>query len=263
MRPHEELVIEAGGTVETKDCNGVVAGLEARPSRRACSSRRRRRPGPTPPSAQLAQAAKGNDTLEPAACAGRPACATGSSTCRASPTRHTGAAEALADGKGVCQDHAHIFIAAARTLGVPARYITGYLVIGRGEHGGRASRLGRGVGRGAGLGRLRRRQPHLPDRALRAAGRRARRRLRRPHRRLARGRRRREARRLRRGRSSRARSSSEQAQGGGRIAPARRGFLERGMSSAERGPFKPSATACCNAAGPMAAAKVSGRTHSA
>src|SRR5262245_52765291 len=43
---------------------------------------------------------------------------------------HTGAAEALADGKGVCQDHAHIFIAAARTLGIPARYITGYLLLG-------------------------------------------------------------------------------------------------------------------------------------
>ena len=43
---------------------------------------------------------------------------------------HTGAAEALADGKGVCQDHAHIFISAARTLGVPARYVTGYLVLG-------------------------------------------------------------------------------------------------------------------------------------
>jgi transglutaminase-like putative cysteine protease len=42
---------------------------------------------------------------------------------------HTGAAEALGDGKGVCQDHAHIFISAARTLGIPARYVTGYLVL--------------------------------------------------------------------------------------------------------------------------------------
>jgi transglutaminase-like putative cysteine protease len=42
---------------------------------------------------------------------------------------HTGAAEALADGKGVCQDHAHIFISAVRTLGIPARYVTGYLVL--------------------------------------------------------------------------------------------------------------------------------------
>ncbi|MCA3573959.1 MAG: transglutaminase family protein, partial [Aestuariivirga sp.] len=45
---------------------------------------------------------------------------------------HTTAAEAFADGRGVCQDHAHIFIAAARAAGVPARYVTGYLAIGQG-----------------------------------------------------------------------------------------------------------------------------------
>jgi len=42
----------------------------------------------------------------------------------------TTAAEALAAGAGVCQDHAHIFIAAARHLGIPARYIGGYLWTG-------------------------------------------------------------------------------------------------------------------------------------
>jgi len=30
-------------------------------------------------------------------------------------------------GKGVCQDHSHIFIAAARQAGLPARYVSGYL----------------------------------------------------------------------------------------------------------------------------------------
>ncbi|SEQ85245.1 Transglutaminase-like enzyme, putative cysteine protease [Faunimonas pinastri] len=39
----------------------------------------------------------------------------------------TSAAEAFAAGQGVCQDHAHIFIAAARRIGIPARYVTGYL----------------------------------------------------------------------------------------------------------------------------------------
>lgn len=39
----------------------------------------------------------------------------------------TSAADALALGHGVCQDHAHVFIAAARAMGVPARYVTGYL----------------------------------------------------------------------------------------------------------------------------------------
>jgi transglutaminase-like putative cysteine protease len=45
---------------------------------------------------------------------------------------HTTAAEAFAEGRGVCQDHAHIMIAVARRLKVPARYVTGYLVTGVG-----------------------------------------------------------------------------------------------------------------------------------
>lgn len=39
------------------------------------------------------------------------------------------AEEALAVGHGVCQDHAHIFIAAARMMGFPARYVSGYLMM--------------------------------------------------------------------------------------------------------------------------------------
>lgn len=40
----------------------------------------------------------------------------------------TTAAQALKAGQGVCQDHAHVFIAAARVLGLPARYVVGYLL---------------------------------------------------------------------------------------------------------------------------------------
>jgi transglutaminase-like putative cysteine protease len=39
---------------------------------------------------------------------------------------HTTAVEALALGAGVCQDQAHVFIAACRAHGVPARYVSGY-----------------------------------------------------------------------------------------------------------------------------------------
>lgn len=39
----------------------------------------------------------------------------------------TTAAEALALGAGVCQDHAQLLIAAARVAGIPARYVSGYL----------------------------------------------------------------------------------------------------------------------------------------
>lgn len=35
--------------------------------------------------------------------------------------------EALAQGKGVCQDFAHIMIAVVRNLGIPCRYVSGYL----------------------------------------------------------------------------------------------------------------------------------------
>jgi transglutaminase-like putative cysteine protease len=41
----------------------------------------------------------------------------------------TTAEQALEGGAGVCQDHAHIFIAAARMSGIPARYVSGYLMM--------------------------------------------------------------------------------------------------------------------------------------
>ncbi|NKB54258.1 MAG: transglutaminase family protein [Rhizobiaceae bacterium] len=41
----------------------------------------------------------------------------------------TSAEDALTGGHGVCQDHAQIFIAAARVAGVPARYVSGYLMM--------------------------------------------------------------------------------------------------------------------------------------
>lgn len=42
---------------------------------------------------------------------------------------HTDAEESIALKAGVCQDHAHIFIAAARAMGFPARYVSGYLMM--------------------------------------------------------------------------------------------------------------------------------------
>jgi transglutaminase-like putative cysteine protease len=43
-------------------------------------------------------------------------------------TAATSAAQAFATGAGVCQDLSHIFIAVARHLGTPARYVSGHLV---------------------------------------------------------------------------------------------------------------------------------------
>jgi transglutaminase-like putative cysteine protease len=45
----------------------------------------------------------------------------------------TAAAEAFTAGAGVCQDHAHIFITCCRRLGLPARYVSGYLGVGDNE----------------------------------------------------------------------------------------------------------------------------------
>ena len=39
------------------------------------------------------------------------------------------AEEAIEAGRGVCQDHAHVFLACAREMGVPGRYVSGYLML--------------------------------------------------------------------------------------------------------------------------------------
>ncbi len=44
------------------------------------------------------------------------------------------AREALALGRGVCQDHAHLFITSCRLRGLPARYVSGYVHPGDAPH---------------------------------------------------------------------------------------------------------------------------------
>lgn len=46
---------------------------------------------------------------------------------------HTPADEAWANGHGVCQDYSHVTISLLRSLGVPARYVSGYHYTGSGE----------------------------------------------------------------------------------------------------------------------------------
>lgn len=55
-------------------------------------------------------------------------------------TSDTSAGQALRAGSGVCQDQAHVFIATARELGVPSRYVAGYMAnFGEEELSGEAS----------------------------------------------------------------------------------------------------------------------------
>ncbi|MGN7937926.1 transglutaminase family protein [Pseudomonas sp. 22447] len=46
----------------------------------------------------------------------------------------TRAAQAFAGRSGVCRDHTHAFLACARSLGVPARYVSGYVYSDGCEH---------------------------------------------------------------------------------------------------------------------------------
>ncbi|WP_336923630.1 transglutaminase family protein [Aquipuribacter sp. SD81] len=52
---------------------------------------------------------------------------------------HTSAAQAWEEGRGVCQDFVHVGLGALRAMGVPARYVSGYL------HPDRSAPLGQAV----------------------------------------------------------------------------------------------------------------------
>ncbi|MBX9902592.1 MAG: transglutaminase family protein [Burkholderiaceae bacterium] len=43
--------------------------------------------------------------------------------------------DAFALGQGVCQDHAHLFLACCHAKGISARYVSGYIDPGNGNHG--------------------------------------------------------------------------------------------------------------------------------
>lgn len=125
-KPHAEVVIEVKGVVETQDRAGIVNGLvEVAPL--TVYLRRTPQTEPSAAIAAIAKAGEGQDyiaRLHAIMHATRDALDYAPGATNA----HTSAAEALADGKGVCQDHAHIMIAALRSLGRPARYVSGYLV---------------------------------------------------------------------------------------------------------------------------------------
>jgi transglutaminase-like putative cysteine protease len=123
---HTESLIIAKGVVETDDTAGVVRGLpEVAPIN--VYLRQTRMTNPSPEIAALSTAVTVRDDircLHDLMHAVRDAVDYQIGATHA----HTSAAEALSDGKGVCQDHAHIFISAARLQGVPARYVTGYML---------------------------------------------------------------------------------------------------------------------------------------
>ena len=125
--PHTEIAILARGTVETQDRAGFVRGLvEIAPTR--VFRRETELTAPDDAIRELCAGATADDPID-----------------RLHQLMHsvhekvtytvgvtyaqTSAATALKLGHGVCQDHAHILVSAARVMGLPARYVNGYFVI--------------------------------------------------------------------------------------------------------------------------------------
>lgn len=124
-RPYDEITVTAEGEVETAETGGTLGELPE-----AANPLVFLRPSPlteaSPGIEAMADGLAGRHLLDRLhhlleAIATRVAYDTDASN------SGTSAAQAFIAGQGVCQDHAHIFIAASRRLHIPARYITGYL----------------------------------------------------------------------------------------------------------------------------------------
>jgi len=141
--PVAEVMVEVRGTVETADLAGVLRGHRERVPPMAYLRDTR----PTRPDLAIEELAAeavaglaGDAALERAhALAGAVHAAVAYTP--GSTDAQTTAAAALAAGAGVCQDQTHVLIAAARTLDMPARYVTGYLHAG-GEGAGDEALVG-------------------------------------------------------------------------------------------------------------------------
>ncbi|WP_347138075.1 transglutaminase family protein [Paracoccus sp. SSK6] len=124
--PTEEVVVTITGRVETRDTAGVLRGHRELIHPLAYG----RDTAATRPDAALRElAASVTDAADPLDLAHRLSAAVADAIAYVPGQTgfHTTAAEALAQGEGVCQDHAHALIAVARQRGLPARYVSGYL----------------------------------------------------------------------------------------------------------------------------------------
>lgn len=126
--PISELRVLVEGEVETQDTAGVIAGI----SERFPPSLFLRSTDLTLPDTELAAFAESAGKGEGDRIARLHAlmeAITAAMEFDADPTHaSTTAAAAFKQKRGVCQDFAHVFTACARHVGVPARYVTGYLV---------------------------------------------------------------------------------------------------------------------------------------
>ncbi|MCU0802822.1 MAG: transglutaminase family protein [Rhodobacteraceae bacterium] len=129
LGPVSEIVVRVRGTVETLDLAGVLRGHRETVAPQAYlrpTDATRADQAIAALAAQVAGTAGGLEQAHALAGAVADAIAYQPGTTHSRTT----AAEAMAAGQGVCQDHAHVLIAAARHLGCPARYVSGYLQAG-------------------------------------------------------------------------------------------------------------------------------------
>lgn len=125
--PFSTLSVSVEGEVETQDTHGIVSGTIERfpPGLYLRETDLTQADASIVDFAETARAANGADTLS--LLHALLAALNREITFDTDPTHTaTTAAEAFALRRGVCQDVTHIFIAAARQLGIPARYVGGH-----------------------------------------------------------------------------------------------------------------------------------------
>lgn len=128
QQPHSEIAILARGTVETQDRAGFARGLvELSPTR--VFRRETDLTAADDAVRELCASTTATDPIDRLHELMRAVHERVPYTVGATYTQ-TSAATALKLGRGVCQDHAHVFISAARAMGLPARYVNGYFVTG-------------------------------------------------------------------------------------------------------------------------------------
>lgn len=136
LTPHRELSLTATSLVEVRDRQHVPATLTwaQLPVAAAVEVQRVEQLGQTPltaPADEVAELARVIAAASPDPCvAGLEICrAVGDAVEYVQGVTGVGstAKEAWAERKGVCQDITHIAIGALRSVGIPARYVSGYL----------------------------------------------------------------------------------------------------------------------------------------
>lgn len=124
--PVSEIEVHVSGTVETSNLDGILRGhKEVTPPLSYVQFTSFTKPDAAI-RALAADAAADKDPLS-AAHALSEAVSTAIQYTPGATQSQTTAAQAMSQGQGVCQDHAHALISAARAAGFPARYVSGYL----------------------------------------------------------------------------------------------------------------------------------------